>query len=216
MAQLTFTDVDGITFAASRGRLPSIESSMQLTAHNLGPLLELYHFSIENLIPQIDKLPWLSCSDLAPLGNAMIGRRNCWVSPDGGTIGFLKPSNRNGERDWNAFAIAAHKASLGAGIQSRVTAQLVGALGEMRSNIYEHSEAIESGLIAFCARPNSFEFTVADHGIGVLQSLRSCGHYASVTDNGEALRLILTENVSRFRPSSKSRERLPALIYWAR
>jgi anti-sigma regulatory factor (Ser/Thr protein kinase) len=201
LSELTFSNLDGVTFAASRGRLSSIENSVRFKARDLGPLLELYHFSANNMLPKISELSWLDCSGLSAFA-AMIGARNKWISPEGGRIGFLKPKISDTENDWNVFAIAAHKASLAAGITSDATAQLIGALGEMRSNLYEHSEAVESSLIAFRAAPNSFEFTVSDHGIGALHSLKSCGHYKSITDNGEALRLMLTDNVSRFGPDS--------------
>lgn len=202
MVQLTFATVDGITFAASRGRISNIRQDNKIEVQDLGPLLELYHFCAEKLLPQISEIPWLNCSGLSAFAKAMTSGRAHWVSPDGGKTGFLKTKMLGTESEWNAFAIAAHKASLGAGIARLATSQLIGALGEMRSNLYEHSEAIDSGLIAFRAGSKSFEFIVADHGIGALNSLKSCGYYNSLSDCGEALRLMLTDNVSRFGPGS--------------
>jgi hypothetical protein len=43
-----------------------------------------------------------------------------------------------------------------------------------------------------------FELVVADHGVGVLETLRSGPDYKSLSDHGEALRLALTDGVSRY------------------
>ena len=67
----------------------------------------------------------------------------------------------------------------------------------MYSNIYEHSDAARTGLIAFMARSGSFEFVATDRGKGVLDSLRTCPQYTSLDDYGEALRLTLTDGISR-------------------
>jgi len=73
----------------------------------------------------------------------------------------------------------------------------VAAVGELYSNVYEHSGAAATGLVAFRALPHRFEFVVSDRGIGVLDSLRSCADYEALSDCGEALRLTLTDGVSR-------------------
>lgn len=74
---------------------------------------------------------------------------------------------------------------------------LVGALNEMQSNVYEHSGRPASGVAAYRGSQGFFEFVVSDGGIGVLASLASCPDYADVTDQSEALRLMLTDGVSR-------------------
>lgn len=61
----------------------------------------------------------------------------------------------------------------------------------------EHSGATATGLVAFRAVPDRFEFVVSDRGMGVLESLRSRADYAGLTDHGEALRFTLTDGVLR-------------------
>ena len=73
-----------------------------------------------------------------------------------------------------------------AGFPRKIAAQLAAAIGELYSNIYEHCGAPGTGLIAFRAQSNRFEFAVADRGIGVLESLRTCGDYTALSDPGEA------------------------------
>jgi hypothetical protein len=74
---------------------------------------------------------------------------------------------------------------------------LVAAIGELRSNIKEHSEHPDTGYFIYDSTPRHFEFIAADSGIGVLKSLRTHPHYAGVRDAGTALNLALSEGVSR-------------------
>lgn len=98
---------------------------------------------------------------------------------------------------WTAFGLAAQKAAV-AGFAIRTVGQLIGALIEMQSNIYEHSEAPETGLLPFNAEPGIFEFVAADDGIGMLNSLHGNAVHAPLADHGAALQLALTEGCSRF------------------
>lgn len=47
------------------------------------------------------------------------------------------------------------------------------------------------------------EYGHSDRGIGVLENLRTCPDYAHIADHGEALRLALTDGVSRHGPQAK-------------
>jgi hypothetical protein len=71
-------------------------------------------------------------------------------------------------------------------------------MGELHSNIVEHSQREDTGYLAFDATPGRFDFTVVDAGIGILQSLRTHQHFAEICDAGTALELALSEGVSRF------------------
>jgi hypothetical protein len=76
--------------------------------------------------------------------------------------------------------------------------QLAAAMQEMESNIYEHSDAPSTGLLAFRAAPDVFEFVVLDQGIGLLESLKRCEAYAGMTHHGKALEMALADGTSRF------------------
>jgi hypothetical protein len=102
-----------------------------------------------------------------------------------------------------SFGLAAQKAAMSAGFHRRIAAQFAAALGEMIGNIYEHSGAPASGIAAFRAWDGEFEFVAVDHGMGVLKTLRTCSEYAQLSDHGQALRLALTDGVSRFGPQAK-------------
>jgi hypothetical protein len=75
---------------------------------------------------------------------------------------------------------------------------MVAALGEFRSNIMEHSTAAATGILAYRSTPGMFEFVSSDRGMGLLATLREAPEYTTLSDDGEALRLALTDGASRF------------------
>lgn len=128
-----------------------------------------------------------------------------WVCPRTRGIGFLRTRIPYDTNVWTAFGLATQRSAIDAGFPKVIAAQLVAALGELHSNVYEHSKNAASGIIAFQGRPGQFEIAVVDGGIGVLQSLRENPIYASISDAGDALRLALTNGVSRFEQKKASR-----------
>jgi hypothetical protein len=65
-----------------------------------------------------------------------------------------------------------------------------------------HSGSADSGIVAFKASKDVFEFSISDRGVGILESLRSCADYQGLNDHGDALRLCLKDGVSRFGKTS--------------
>lgn len=197
---LTFSQVDDLAFAAERGRLEGgIPDCIRWAAGDLGPLLELNHLATAGLLPAPQSGNWLFLDGMTDFYRAMTDDRQQWMRAESRNIGFLRteakpPTNTTA---WTTFGLAAQKAAVIAGFPNKVAGQLVGALLEMQSNVYEHSEAPQTGLVVFRAAPSVFEFVVADRGIGVLDSLRSGITHADLTDHGTALQLTLTEGCSR-------------------
>lgn len=197
-AILDFAALDGLAFAAERGRLSA--GVPNLVARDLGPIVELGQFAAAGLLPPPERAEWLNLDSLGVLYRAIASGRAHWVCPDARRIGFLRlratlPAD---ETAWTGFGLAAQQAATAVGFPARIAAQLAAALGEMYSNVYDHSGAPATGLVAFRAVPNHFEFVVADQGMGVLESLRSCAAYSDMSDHGAALRLTLTDGVSRY------------------
>jgi anti-sigma regulatory factor (Ser/Thr protein kinase) len=201
----TFAALDGIAFAAARGRLQDLPPHTMFAAGALGPFLELTQLGATGFLPRLDKAAWLALDGIAGFETALRGGRKQWICPAGHTAGFFRTDLEWSEDEtaWVGFGLAAQKAVIAAGFHRRIAAQFAGALGEMVSNIHEHSGAAASGLAAFRAGSREFEFVVADGGMGVLDSLRSCPDYAHLDDHGEALQLALTDGVSRFGPQAK-------------
>ncbi|MEZ5832067.1 MAG: hypothetical protein R3D05_12890 [Dongiaceae bacterium] len=94
------------------------------------------------------------------------------------------------------FCSLAQEAAESAGIARACAQQLVGAIGELEDNIHLHSGRPSSGLLAFCAKDKTFEFIVADKGIGVLKSLQTTN--PAISDSGAALDAAVRQGVSRF------------------
>jgi hypothetical protein len=203
-ASLTFAALDGLAFAAGRGRLNELPEETAFAAEALGPFLELTQLSAYGLLPRADKAPWLALGGISAFEAALRSGRREWTCPASRAAGFFRTGAAwsDDETAWVGFGLAAQKAAVAAGFHRRIAAQFAAALGEMVSNIHEHSGKPASGIAAFRAARGKFEFAVADHGMGILDSLRSCPDYAHLADHGEALRLALTDGVSRFGPQA--------------
>lgn len=199
---LSFHQVDELEHAAAQGKLDAAAP----VAHSpvrIGPLLELLQFSKRSGFELLE--PWIEDH----LNGSMVSRlrhRRCaaWLG-NGGRLGFVRSVRRESEGvRLNGFLIdaqrAAHQVS---GLTKKVARQLVAALGEMENNIREHSDATDTGFVAFQAEEGAFEFVASDRGIGVLRSLRRCDAYAAIRDEGQALRTALQQGESRFGPNTR-------------
>jgi anti-sigma regulatory factor (Ser/Thr protein kinase) len=195
---LNFVDVDGLAFAHERGRLGTGAPSESFCARELGPVLELLQLATPKSILSAHTARYLARGAFEAFCAALGASQLQWVSQDHRS-GFHRTREKTPGDDisWVAFRLAAQQAAVGCGFHRKVAAQLIGAIGEMHSNIYEHSEAPATGLVAFNATPGTFEFVVADHGIGVLKSLRTARRYADLADHGGALQLVLRDGVTR-------------------
>jgi anti-sigma regulatory factor (Ser/Thr protein kinase) len=196
-ALLTFDVLDGIAFAAARGRLLGREAVGDCRASELGPFVELLHLSACALLPSPEQLDWLSIDSLDALRTQAKRANEPWLNA-AGTLGLFRMGDGHPEDDrpWHAFCVAAHKAALSAGFVREAAAHLVAAIGEARSNVVEHSQASSTGTIVFRASHRRFEFAIFDRGSGVLTTLKQNSNFTHLADHGTALRLALSEGVS--------------------
>ena len=197
--ELRFEDVDGLVFAAARERLDG-ETRGSFEARRLGPLLELAHQAAGSELPD----PVQNGTAAGALGHLVIalGKEDAyWSGPDlVEEVGFVRTTGESEAYEISLTTLLVRARAAGqrvAGLSKVVAGQLVAAMRELESNIYEHAEAPDTGVVAFRAEPGAFEFVVSDRGIGVLESLRSNGEYRELRDEGTALRAALTEGVSR-------------------
>ena len=72
--QLLFSDVDGLAFAAARGKLDPRDLPATYTPQRLGPLLELLHLSAGGRMPPPGN--WLSPNGTASMLTAVAQGRN--------------------------------------------------------------------------------------------------------------------------------------------
>jgi hypothetical protein len=198
---LTFEAVDGLGFAAARGLLRAGQMGEPYTPTNLGPLLEFLHLVSCRRLPVPVAGSWLAKNGAEPMITALSENRESWVSPSDRRMGFITAVRSDSDADarFTGFLMDAKRAAMNiAHLPGKAPAQLVAAMAEMESNIHEHSQARETGLLAFRAAPGTFEFVATDRGIGVLKSLRSCQAFGAITDYGKALTAALSDGVSRF------------------
>ena len=108
------------------------------------------------------------------------------------------PSNGHAENLlWDQWAKHAENAAVAVGLPKGLVAGLMGALGELQDNVFEHSGRPDSGLVAYGASTGAFEFVVADAGRGVLASLRENPEFMHLANSGTALRVAASDGVSR-------------------
>jgi len=98
---------------------------------------------------------------------------------------------------WSAFVKRAETSACEVGFGVDTAAGVAGAIGELADNIMEHSESPDSGVAAFAAHDDCFEYSIADAGIGMLASFQRCLEFRSLRDDLEALDLAVTAGVSR-------------------
>jgi hypothetical protein len=197
--RLTFAAVDDLAFAAERGRLQGKAATFVFVPAEIGPLIELAKLSANGPLPPIKANPWIALDAYRAFYDVVISGRDQWFCPNSHRLGFIRTTWDPWVDDtkWTAFLYQAQRAAVTSGFPKKIAAQLMGAIGELQGNIYEHSEAARTGLIAFQATRGKFEFVVSDRGIGILASLRGCPDYASLSDDGEALSCALQDGNSR-------------------
>ena len=103
-------------------------------------------------------------------------------------------------QDWQLFLARFSRSAEAAGLPRREAAALAASMQEIADNVVIHSDSPVPGLAGYHVTPDYAQYCVADVGMGVLSSLRTCPTYASLQSHREAIRLALRDGVSRFGP----------------
>ena len=201
--RLTFHAVDDLGFAATRGMLDVTPRGTPYLPVSIGPLFELMHLESRGLLPDGSGTNWLLNNGAGTIVSAVKEDRESWIDPKDKRSGFIRAvrAGSDGDARFIAFLMAAKQAAINVTqLLGTAPGQIVAAMQELESNIHEHSEAPNTGILAFRAAPGLFEFVVVDCGIGILQSLRRCTSYSAIPDHGKALQRAVGDGVSRFGP----------------
>lgn len=188
---LTFDLLDDICLALESAKLTPGQLDGAV-GDALGPLLEL-----RQIAPQVMTGRWLDTGHYAALLEH-VASDTTWYSLSGHQGIVRVTSLLADDLCWTNAIIRMKGAATEAGFSDDHAAKLVAAIGELYSNVVDHSELIASGYVAYSAQQGRFEFVVSDTGIGVLASLRTSPRYSQVADAGTALEHVLSEGVSRF------------------
>jgi hypothetical protein len=103
--------------------------------------------------------------------------------------------------DWGQVLQRLKSALLRNGFPEGFHKGMASAFADMADNIIQHSvfgtERGLNGIVAYQVRPKEVSFTIADVGIGALQSLTSNPQYSELSSSRKALDLICRNKASR-------------------
>lgn len=188
---LTFELLDDLLLAHERGRATGIRA---VPGPSLGSVVELMRFAEEHG----DQIAYLPTEETDAIRRCLRTRRPVYLNGEStGFIAARREAYKDSDTWWDAFQLAMHKANIASGFPRAFSRGLVGALGEMQGNVHDHSNAVDTGVIAYRVTSDSVEWVVADRGIGVLKGLQD-GAYPSLRDAGDALKIALADGGSRF------------------
>jgi hypothetical protein len=168
----------------------------------IGPLIEFAYLDYARAEAR------LSSGDEFPTVRALKSALDKFGVTDFQTVTTLSPNNfefmrsfqseeETNDSRWITFCKRLEKAAASASLGDSFAKALTGTVEEMTSNIVEHSERAETGIVGYRRSLTEFEYVVADSGIGVLASLQKNPHYLDLTDSGKALETAIQEGESR-------------------
>ena len=196
----TFEAADDLLWQAVAGRLPLLPPLTLVRSGFVGPLAELAigRMATPEAYRGITIEPPFFHQIERALANGTISGAGAGELAGVFPLRRFDPSNGNAESLlWDQWAKHVENAAVAAGLPRGLAAGLMGALGELQDNVFEHSGRPETGLVAYGAKTGTFEFVVADAGRGVLASLRENPEYTHLADCGAALRLAASDGASR-------------------
>lgn len=198
--QATFEAVDDVLWQATAGRLPDLGPLILTRSGRAGPLIELAmavrawpdRYRAITIQPALFRQVVSAMAEGAISGAGAHDRAGVFplsrIDPNGSHADWLA---------WEQWAKHAENAAVTAGLPRGLAGGLMGALGELQDNVFEHSGRPESGVAAYAASAGTFEFVVADAGRGVLASLRENPDFALLPDSGAALQAAASDGASR-------------------
>lgn len=201
----SFEAADDLLWQAVAGRLPTLGTVTLGRSGRIGPLVELAMAmaALPAAYRAVMVEPPVFHQLIRALGEGAISgagaRDRAGVFP---LVRFDPDSDGPERLVWEQWAKHAENAAIAAGLTRGLAAGLVGALGELMDNVFEHSGRPESGVVAYAASDGAFEFVIADAGRGVLASLRENPEFAGLSDSGTALRVAASDGASRHVRSS--------------
>jgi hypothetical protein len=195
--ELDFQTLDDLALTPAER---AVELQIICVVRELGPAIE-YEFLASQPGTALSPLTTISASQLAtttsrivrspfmPLTDLAVHARDFEV--------VRIPSDQQAP-GWQAFLRRAANAGAVAGFESVMAKGFIGALKELISNVFDHSENASSAVAGYRYGPAHIELVVADAGIGTLQSLRTNPVYSHIRDHGEALAVAMSSGATRF------------------
>lgn len=193
----TFDVADDLLWQAEAGRLTGRGTIAIGRSGRIGPLVELAFAA------RATPTAYASVTITPPFFDQVLQSLiACRISGGGacdvaGVFPLARLDPEGDDSNWHQWASHAENAAVTSGLARGLVSGLMGALGELQENVYQHSGHPETGLVAYATVNGMFEFVVADAGMGVLASLRQNPEFAQLGDSGEALRVAVSDGASR-------------------
>jgi anti-sigma regulatory factor (Ser/Thr protein kinase) len=102
------------------------------------------------------------------------------------------------QEEWGLFLLRFERSAKDNGFPAKVASRLHAALHEMAENAVIHANASMGALVGYEVTDGVAQFCVADVGIGVLESLRTCSDYTNLSLHNEAIKMALRDGISRY------------------
>jgi hypothetical protein len=126
----------------------------------------------------------------------LVGRASSVTSRD--TTVIVLPTAASEEAGWWTKQLQALKERLVTnGFSSTLAGAVTGGVGEMVDNAWLHSFCDEPALLVYQVRSGEFAFSVADLGVGVLESLSKNPKYGFLRSSMDAISFAIQPLVSR-------------------
>lgn len=192
---LDFDLVDDLALGVERERIDP-EALGQVNAGELGPFVETAIMASTWGQSALTDLAWLQADGfravLVDLQSQATQEHRTGV-----TTGWICGDQIADDTPWTGFLIRVSSVCKTKGFDQRTRNAIMATFGEFRSNILEHAGQTQGAIAAFHLGATDLEIVVADKGRGALASMREAARYRSLDDSGSALKLIVTDGVSR-------------------
>lgn len=209
--------MDDLVGAHQSGKLQASVGT-RFSPCRLGPLIELSGEGSDGRAGPLLRSNWLDQTTQSDLRNALAGDANVWFDPSklrGFIRGTFSPSEPSHDNARTGFLVAARIAAGNAGFSTAIAQSLTAAMREMESNIHEHSQLSETGLLAFQATPSSFEFVAADCGVGVLSTLQESPDFSYSQRSWPRTPSCFARRSLALRPKCPSRHGISGIVPWS-
>lgn len=190
---ITFDLVDDILCLDAQQQIDIVRAAR---VQDLGPLIEFVFHDHVDRVGRLEAIP--ACIQTHLLGKTFdAGSLAAAVNPINSfanSVEFIPTPQVDDEvldPKWAAFLLRAQQAAEASGMSKPFALAVVGTLEEMVDNVLFHSQASNTGIVGYQTSRGSFEYVVADAGIGVLESLRKNPEFAYLEDPLEALAAAL-------------------------
>ena len=193
-----FAGADDLLWAAQSGKLTQMGGVCVARSGRIGPLVEML------MARQSMPLAFTTVKFEAPFASTIA--RAISAGRIGGTAFRSRAGvfplrcyadEGDGADRWALWRSRAEQAAIAVGFPRPLAAGIIGAMGELRENVFRHSRNADSGLAAYAATVDGFEIVISDAGIGVLESLHEHPDYADLADSGAALKVAVEDGNSR-------------------